>query len=87
MIYVDTMRARFGCMVMCHMVGDTHDELIAMADKIGVARRWLQCRGTYREHFDVCASKRALALRFGAIEISQMQLGRILIARRPKKGC
>ena len=29
-------------MVMCHLWGDTIDELYAMADRIGVARRWLQ---------------------------------------------
>ena len=38
-VYVDDMAAPYGHMVMYHMVGDTDDELHAIADKIGVARR------------------------------------------------
>ena len=69
-VYVDDMRAPFGRMVMCHMTADTTDELLAMADRIGVARRWLQHPGTWQEHFDIALSKRALALRYGAVEES-----------------
>jgi hypothetical protein len=57
-VYVDDMRARYGRMVMCHMVADTEAELHAMADRIGVARRWYQ-----GDHYDVCLAKRALALK------------------------
>jgi hypothetical protein len=38
--------------------------------------------GTYREHYDVCKAKRALAIRFGAIPITTRELGAMLIARR-----
>jgi len=61
------MNAPYGRMVMCHMLADTLDELHAMADRIGVARRWFQDHRT--PHYDVCASKKALAIQFGAIEI------------------
>lgn len=81
-VYVDDMRAPLGRMVMCHMVADSPAELLAMADRIGVARRWLQDAGTCREHFDVCAAKRAAAVAAGAVEISQRELGAMLIARR-----
>lgn len=83
-VYVDTMRAQFGRMVMCHMVADTTEELLAMADQIGVARKWLQEAGTHREHFDIALSKRALAIQFGAREVSMMDIGRIIRARRPQ---
>lgn len=73
-VYVDTMRAPYGRMVMCHMIADTHEELIAMAVYIGVSRRWLQHADQPTEHFDVCQAKRALAVKAGAIEITTRQL-------------
>jgi len=69
-VYVDDMRAPFGRMIMCHMIADTSDELHAMAVRIGVRRRWCQNRGTYREHYDICLAKRALAVKAGAREIT-----------------
>jgi len=71
-------------MVMCHMVADTADELLAMADKIGVARRWLQKAGTYQEHFDVCKAMRVRAVKSGAIEIDRAGLVEMLRKRRTK---
>lgn len=81
-VYVDSMKAPFGRMVMCHMIADTTAELLAMADAIGVARKWLQKPGTMYEHFDVCLSKRALAVKHGAKEITLREAGDILQARR-----
>lgn len=79
-VYVDNATNRYGRMRMSHMVGDTTEELLAMADTIGVARRWLQHAGTLKEHFDICQSKRALAIRAGAIPITQRELGLRLLA-------
>jgi hypothetical protein len=81
-VYVDDMQAPFGRMKMCHMIADSRDELLAMADRIGVARKWLQKAGTWQEHFDIALSKRALAVAAGAVEVSRMDLGRILRSRR-----
>lgn len=76
-VYVDDMRAPFGNMVMCHMWADSDIELLAMADRIGVQRKWIQGHpvfsfGKHRNaswvHFDIAISKRALAVKFGAIE-------------------
>jgi hypothetical protein len=85
-VYVDDMEAPFGRLVMCHMIADTHDELIAMADRIGVARRWLQSPGLPTEHFDVCKTKRALAVKAGAIEITWRDLAVRVRARRTPEG-
>jgi hypothetical protein len=75
-VYVDSMRAPFGRMIMCHMWADTREELFAMADKIGVARKWFQRPPSVKlpgmnaswEHFDIALSKRSLAVRHGAVE-------------------
>jgi hypothetical protein len=77
-VYVDNMRAGFGRMVMCHMIADSTDELLAMADVIGVSRRWLQHPGTHREHFDICLSKRAKAVASGAKEITMRELAKMV---------
>lgn len=82
-VYVDDMRAPFGRMKMCHMVADSSAELLAMADRIGVARKWLQHAGTRYEHFDICLSKRAAAVAAGAIETTQRELA---IRRRSQVG-
>lgn len=57
---------------MCHMLADTVDELHAMADRIGVERRWFQGRKT--PHYDVCLSKRAQAVRLGAVEVGRREV-------------
>lgn len=79
-VYVDNMRAPYGRLIMCHMIADTDEELHAMADKIGVARRWHQ-----GDHYDICLSKRALAVSFGAQEITLRQAG-AMHARRKRTG-
>jgi len=61
MVYVDESKHPYGRMMMCHMMADTTEELLAMADRIGVARRWLQKAGTPYEHFDISKGKRAEA--------------------------
>jgi hypothetical protein len=81
-VYVDDMRAPFGRMVMCHMVADSSSELLAMARMIGVAPKWLQHAGTPREHFDICLSKRAEAVRAGAIEVTQRDVALMVRKRR-----
>lgn len=75
-VYVDDVRHRYGNMVMCHLWADTLDELLAMVDRIGVQRKWIQGhpelslpkgRTASWVHFDIALSKKALALQHGAI--------------------
>lgn len=82
MVYVDNMNARFGRMIMCHMIADTKEELLQMADKIGVQRKWIQDAGTYLEHFDISLGCKKKAIAFGAKQITWMELGRITISRK-----
>lgn len=75
-VYVDDMRAPFRNMVMCHMWADTREELFAMADRIGVQRKWFQRPDAVHlpgmnaswEHFDIARAKRELAIKHGAVE-------------------
>jgi hypothetical protein len=89
-VYVDDMHqkplGRYRGMKMCHMAADTHDELVAMADKIGVARRHLQYRNHFREHFDICQAKRALAVQAGAVEITMRGIVDMMLLKREKFG-
>ena len=81
-VYVDDMRAKFGRMVTCHMLADTDDELPAMAERIGVARRWHQAPPRHDSHYDIGLSKRALAVQAGAVEITLRKAGAMNIRRR-----
>lgn len=72
-VFVDDMRAAYRGMKMCHMMADTTAELLAMAGKIGVATHHIQHVGTAKEHFDICQSKRALAISYGAKSITLRQ--------------
>lgn len=81
MVYIDNMEHPFGRMKMCHMIADTSEELFAMAEKIGVPKKWVQYPGTYREHFDVSLTKKALAIKHGATAITMKELGERLALR------
>jgi hypothetical protein len=67
-VYVDDMRAKYGRMIMCHMLADSPEELHAMADRIGVQRKWFQSRAS-SPHYDIALSKRSLAVAHGAVEV------------------
>lgn len=84
-VYVDNMRAPFRRMIMCHMIADTTEELNAMADKIGVARKWIQYPGSSREHYDICLSARAKAVAAGAIEITWRETAERTMAKRKEE--
>lgn len=81
-VYVDPAEWPYRSMIMCHMLADTDEELHAMADRLGINRKWFQKAGTSHRHYDICKSKRALAVKYGAIEITRQQLARMLKNRR-----
>ena len=86
-VYIDDMCdhesgvGNFGRMKMSHMIADTKEELLIMVDAIGVQRKWIQKEGTRSEHFDICKSKRAKAIKLGAKPITWRELGEITIKR------
>lgn len=80
-VYVDDMymfpMGRHRGMKMSHMIADEEAELHAMAERIGVARRWYQ-----GDHYDVSMGCRRQAVGFGAIEIEMRQLATMARNRR-----
>lgn len=85
-VYVDDMHrynlGQYGRMKMSHMIADSADELHAMADKIGVARRWYQ-----GDHYDIAMSKRALAVAAGAVEVSMTDLSSMCRRQKVEGHC
>jgi len=81
-VYVDNMRANYGRMKMCHMLADSVAELLEMADKIGVDRKWFQALS--HPHFDIALSKRALAVANGAIEVDRQGIVAVMKRHRAK---
>lgn len=86
-VYVDDMyrtgMGRYRHMKMSHMIADTTAELLAMADHIGLHRKWLQHAGTYQEHFDIGMGLRAKAVAAGAKEVTIREM--VEICQRKKR--
>ena len=88
-VYIDDMYriplGKLGRMKMSHMIADTRDELFAVVDAIGVARKHLQKAGKPGEHFDVSLAMRDHAIRLGAVPIKMNQLAS-MVHRRAETG-
>lgn len=83
-VYVDNAENQYRRMKMCHMLADTLPELMMMADRIGVARKWYQdFNKASCPHFDICKSKRELALEAGAQPVNRTEL--VQVVRRIKQ--
>lgn len=70
-VYVDKMKTPHRGMIMCHMIADDVEELHAMAARLGLKREWFQLSNRGVPHYDICQSKKALALRYGAQELGR----------------
>jgi len=57
---------------MCHMTADSLDELHAIADKIGMERRWFQTPPkASHPHYDIPQERRKMAIALGALEVCE----------------
>lgn len=61
----------------CHMMADTDAELDAFAEKLGLKTAW-----KHGDHYDLSPPKRSLAVRWGAVEITRVQMVGIRQGRR-----
>lgn len=74
-VYVGTMEWPYRRMIMFHLVADSVEELHEMVDKIGVNRKWFQNeKADGLPHYDICKSKKVLAIKHGAIEMSDREI-------------
>jgi hypothetical protein len=87
--YVDTVReyrtAGLRHTRFCHLLADTREELHAMADQLGVPRRFFQDH-PWRWHHDLPEPLRERAVALGAREITLHEVGALLKARRAELG-
>lgn len=83
-VYVDDMYrfawGRYRGMRMSHMIADSEEELHAMADEIGVARRWYQ-----GDHYDISMTKRQLAVRNGAVELTIREMATLRVRQTVRR--
>jgi hypothetical protein len=83
--YVDTVRAypEAGLRYthFCHLLADEREELHAMADALGMQRRFFQDHA-WRWHYDLPSHLRDRAIDLGAIEVTIHFVGSLLAKRR-----
>jgi hypothetical protein len=83
--YVDTVRsypqAGLRFTEFCHLLADTREELHAMADALGIPRRFFQ-EHPWRWHHDLPEHLRRSAVELGAVEITMHEVGALLRSHR-----
>ncbi len=77
-VLVDEAIYPYGRMMMCHMMSKDLEALHSMADKIGVSRRWFQNKQGRAPHYDICKSKRAFAVKLGAVESNRNEIVEVI---------
>ena len=55
----------------CHLIADSLDELMNFALEMGMRAEWFQPRSS--PHFDLTAAGREIAVRLGAIELTNRE--------------
>jgi hypothetical protein len=89
-VYVDSAIHPLRDRLMCHMFSPHLDELHAMAERLGIQRRWFQDPSTMRvswPHYDIDAARRSLAVHLGAVVCDRYQTVALaaIIQGRPDK--
>jgi hypothetical protein len=68
----------------CHLFADTHEELMAVAEKAGLNPKWIQDAGTPDEHFDVTGKKILAVVKAGAQPVSWRFTGQYFAERHDR---
>jgi Protein of unknown function (DUF4031) len=87
--YVDTVRdypnAGLRHTRFCHLLADTRAELHALADALGIPRRYFQDH-PWRWHYDLPEHLRVAAVEVGAVEVTMHDVGALLKRRKTEIG-
>ncbi len=66
----------------CHLMADTHQELIDFAVSIGLKQSWIQHKGRHTEHFDLRGKRmRDRAIAAGATPISGREMATLTLRK------
>ncbi len=90
MIYVDDMvnnlwKIRGRIVKNCHMWSDKNtEELLEIAEKIGLKKKWLQTSRRGLIHFDLVVSKREKAIKLGAVPLDRREANEMRMKCQPK---
>lgn len=92
-IYVDSLenwgwKMRGRTVASCHMFTDSLDleELHRFAERIGMRRAWFQPHRV-APHYDLTPSRRAMAIRLGAVFVERREASQIWKKRREAIEC
>lgn len=81
MVYVDGLHSWWKGRLWCHMFADSLDELHEFASRLNLRRDWFQ-PDLRLPHYDITATRRAKAVKLGAIEVDRHFVYRRIIANR-----
>jgi hypothetical protein len=65
----------------CHLTADTETELHEFAQSIGLKRSWADTKIEKLIHYDLVKSKRDLAIKKGAIELTRKEVSAMVRKR------
>ncbi len=72
-VYVGILEFPYRGMLMSHMGSPDLESLHRMAAAIGINRKWFQNHAMH-PHYDICKAKKQLAIKLGALEVSDKEL-------------
>lgn len=84
MVYVDELLFPFRGQMYCHMYSPNMPELHQMAHSIGLKRAWFQDKPDF-PHYDLSPSRRALAVKYGAKELTCLEMVELKNANTPHR--
>lgn len=84
-VYVDDCRIPYRQLLLCHMLADDEVALHDVAARIGIKREYHEGPPDHTSHYNIAQTKRALAVKAGAVEITRRQAA-AMVRRRDVTG-